>query len=155
MQITIQCEDPRDSDAEDLLRASHALMQSLFQPEENHFLSIDALAAPDVKFFVARGDGGAALGCAALAVRDGYGEIKSMYVADEARGHGVASDVLSRVEQEARSLGLPVLRLETGDLLDAAHRLYGRHGFDVRGPFGEYDDSPASIFMEKALDVGA
>ncbi|KNG94746.1 GNAT family N-acetyltransferase [Pseudaestuariivita atlantica] len=151
MALQITQSDPRDADARALLAQSHALMEALYQPEENHFLSVDALAGPDVRFFTARDEGGAALGCGALALRDGYGEVKSMYVAEDARGRGVAAAILSRIEDEASSLGLPLLRLETGDLLDAAHRLYGRHGFEVRGPFADYSDSPASIFMEKAL----
>jgi len=42
-------------------------------------------------------------------------------------------------------------RLETGDTLKAAHRLYEKHGFTFRGPFGEYPDLPESLFMEKRL----
>ena len=37
--------DPRDPRAEALLRQHHALMQSLFPAEANHFLSVDALCA--------------------------------------------------------------------------------------------------------------
>jgi putative acetyltransferase len=44
-----------------------------------------------------------------------------------------------------------VLRLETGDDLYPAHRLYRRHGFVERGPFGDYAEGPHSVFMEKRL----
>ena len=91
------------------------------------------------------------LGCGALAVQDGYGELKSMFTAPEARGKGVAARILDRLEEKARALGLPVIRLETGDLLHEALRLYARHGFVQRGPFGSYREDPASIFMEKTL----
>ena len=40
-------------DATALLKRSHALMQSLFPPEDNFYLDIDALAAPHIAFFVA------------------------------------------------------------------------------------------------------
>ena len=66
-------------EARALLEASHAMMLELFTPDSNHFLSLDALAAADIKFFVARIDGNI-VGCGALAIRDGYGEIKSMFV---------------------------------------------------------------------------
>lgn len=79
--------DPRDPGATALLRASHALMQSLFPTEDNHYLSIDALCAPDIRFFTARRDG-ATVGCGALALRPGYGELKSMFVDPAARGSG-------------------------------------------------------------------
>lgn len=137
-------------DARILIEASHALMQSLFPAESNHYLSLDALAGSDVLFFVAR-DGDAVLGCGALCLCDGYGEVKSMFTAPEGRGRGIAAALLTRIEAEARAAGLPCLRLETGDLLHEAHRLYARQGFDVCGPFGDYTDDPRSLFMEKRL----
>lgn len=148
--IFVEPGDPRDPQATALLQASHALMRRLFKPEENHFLSIDALCAPDVHFFVAR-EADALCGTAALKVMDGYGEVKSMFVADAARGRGVADALLRQVEDQARALGLPMMRLETADLLDAAIRLYARHGFDMCGPFGAYQPNRTSVFMEKSL----
>lgn len=150
MTLEIAAADPRAPEITALLRASHALMQSLFPAESNHYLSIDALAAPDIRFFAAR-KGGAALGCAALALKDGYGEVKSMFVSPDARGGGVGEALLNAVEAAAGDAGLAVLRLETGDALHAAHRLYQRAGFTFRGPFGDYEDGPHSIFMEKPL----
>jgi len=137
-------------EAQALLEASHAMMLELFTPESNHFLSLDALAAPDITFLVARLDG-STMGCGALAARDGYGEIKSMFVDPEARGTGVAAGLMDRIEAEAVALGLPMLMLETGNLLHAAQALYRRHGFTTRGPFGGYSEHPHSVFMEKRL----
>lgn len=142
--------DPKAPDATALLSASHALMQSLFPPEDNFFLDIDALCAPDIRFFTAM-EGATCLGTGALALRDGYGEVKSMFVDEAARGRGVADAILRRIEGEARNLGLAALKLETGNVLHAAHRLYARHGFTPCGPFGDYPNSRSSIFMEKAL----
>ena len=51
--LVIERGDPRTPEAKALLEASHALMQELFTPDANHFLSLDALAAPDIAFFVA------------------------------------------------------------------------------------------------------
>ena len=88
--IAVRPGNPRDPGALALLQASQALMRDLFAPEENHFLSVDALCAPDIRFFTAF-RGAAPVGCAALALRDGYGEVKSMFVAPEARGTGAAT----------------------------------------------------------------
>ena len=148
--LAIDYDDPRTAGATGLLQASHALMQSLFPAEANHYLSVDALCGSDIRFFTAR-LGGEPVGCAALALKDGYGEVKSMYVAEAARGSGAGAALLARIEAEARGEGLTLLRLETGDRLDAAHRLYERAGFVRRGPFGAYEDGPHSVFMEKAL----
>lgn len=151
MTVTVEPGDPRDPGAERLIRASHALMERLFAPEENHFLPPDALAGPGIRFFVARDAAGRTIGCAALALCDGYGEVKSMFVDDAARGTGAADALMARLEAEAQAAGLPLLRLETGDALEAARRLYARHGFAERGPFGDYAANATSVFMEKRL----
>ena len=54
MTLIIEVCDPHDPQATALLEASHALMESLFEPGECHFLSIDALCTPDIHFFIAR-----------------------------------------------------------------------------------------------------
>lgn len=150
MTITVETGDPREAAVAALLRQSHALMQSLFPPEDNFYLDIDALTAPHIAFFVAR-RAGEVLGTAALADKGDYGEVKSMFVADAARGLGVGAALLARLEDEARARGHTSLMLETGNVLHAAHRLYARAGFAERGPFGEYPAAASSVFMEKRL----
>ncbi len=150
MPITVTRTDPRDPQATALLHASHALMQELFNPEENHFLSIDQLCTPDITFLAAS-DGTQLLGTGALANRGDYGEVKSMFTAPQARGKGVADAILSALIETARAQSLPWLRLETGDSLHAAHRLYARHGFTTCTAFGDYVTMPTSVFMEKRL----
>lgn len=150
MTVTIEPGDPRDPQATALLQASHALMQGLFNSEDNHFLSVDELCTPDIRFFVAR-DGELVLGCAALANKDSYGEVKSMFVDLKARGKGVGALLLQRLDTDARYQGLPQLKLETGDKLEAAHRLYFQHGYTLCGPFGNYEANDASVFMEKTV----
>ena len=150
MPLTIAPANPKDPQAAALLEASHALMESLFPPDENHFLDLDALCADNIRFFAASEDG-QPLGCAALAIKDGYGELKSMFVAPEARGLGVAARLLAHVEEQAAQMGLPLLRLETGDKLLAAVQLYEKSGFSRVEPFGEYTPNTSSLFFEKAL----
>ena len=142
--------DPRDPQVTALLNASHALMEELFPPEDNHYLSIDALCGPEVHFFAAR-EGDTVLGCGALKEQDGYGEIKSMFTSEAARGKGAASAMLTKLEEQARALDLPALKLETGNSLHAAHKLYAKHGFTPCGPFGDYEATETSLFMEKPL----
>jgi putative acetyltransferase len=151
MTVSITLGDPRHAEATALLQASHALMQSLYPAEDNHYLSIEKLCVPSIRFFTALRDD-KIIGCAALALKDGYGEVKSMFVDPEARGSGTADALMQQLEAEARAQALPVIRLETGNTLHAAHRLYARHGFEMCGPFGDYLDSPSSLFMEKRLD---
>ncbi len=148
--IFVERTDPHDPQATALLEQSHALMQSLFPPEDNFYLSIDDLCADNIHFFTAR-EGAVMLGTCALAVNDGYGEIKSMFVSEAARGKGVGDALLRQVEDHAKTEFLRMLKLETGNVLHAAHRLYARHEFIPCGPFGDYKEAASSIFMEKAL----
>ncbi|MEM7525026.1 MAG: GNAT family N-acetyltransferase [Pseudomonadota bacterium] len=150
MTVQIVAGDPHDPAATALLKASHDLMTSLFPAESNHFLGADALAGPDIQFFVAR-RAEQTLGCVALADRGEYGEVKSMFVDPAGRGGGVGAALLERVESAAIEKGLNVVMLETGSKLHAAHRLYERAGFTTRGPFGGYVDCAFSVFMEKRL----
>ncbi len=109
------------------------------------------LAAPDVRFFVAR-KGGHPVGCAALRIdRTGYGEIKRMYVSPAVRGGGIAARLLQRLEAQARAEGLSALLLETGPLQTEAVALYRKAGFTERGPYACYKPHPLSLFLEKAL----
>jgi putative acetyltransferase len=148
--IIVERTDPHDEQATALLMQSHALMESLFPPEDNFYLDIDDLCADHIQFFAARVEGDI-LGTGALATKDGYGEIKSMFVAEKARGKGIADAIMRQLEDCAREQSLPMIKLETGNRLKAAHKLYTRHGFTLCGPFGDYTEAHSSIFMEKKL----
>ncbi len=148
--VIIERGDPRSAGATALLKASHALMESLFPSESNHYLSVEALGGPEIRFFVAL-VGTDIRGCAALADKTAYGEVKSMFVAPDARGQGVGAALIAALEIEARALDMSELKLETGYLLQDAHRLYERAGYAYCGPFGDYPDDPNSRFMTKSL----
>lgn len=150
MSVEVKQARATDPGPRALIEASHDLMRSLFKPEENYFLPIEALTAPDIRFFAAY-DGETTLGCGALHVKPGYGELKSVFVSEAARGRGVGRALLDRLEQAARDERLSLIRLETGDLLADAHRLYARLGYVERGPFGDYVANGSSLFMEKRL----
>lgn len=125
-------------------------MNRLFPAEANHYLEIDALCHPNIHFFGARVDH-VYQACGALAIKDGYGELKSIYTSETARGQGLAQKLLNRLEKCAVELGTLQVKLETGSLLDAAHRLYQRQGYTLCGPFGSYERSKYSLYMEKHL----
>jgi putative acetyltransferase len=138
-------------EAAELLRQSDAFAASLYPPEHRHMIDMPELLAGNVRFFVAR-RGGSALGCMAL-VRTGpdKGELKRCFVTDAARGQGVGFKLLLAAEAAAREQAMRVIQLETGNLNQAALRLYRGNGFHERGPFGDYPDDGVSVYMEKTL----
>jgi putative acetyltransferase len=151
--VVIAIESPRAPDVVALIRDLDAYQSVLYPPESNHFLDIDALAAADVRFVVARRDG-VAIGCGALRLCDGYGELKRMYVDPGERGSGIGVRILAALEAIARREMLPVLRLETGIAQPEALALYEAAGFRNCAPFGEYQPDVLSRFMQKRLVTG-
>ncbi len=148
--VDIAVESPRAPDVVALIRELDAYQSALYPPQSNHFLGIDALAADDVRFVVARRDG-VAIGCGALRLCDGYGELKRMYVHPRERGNGIGVNILAALEAIARGELLPVLRLETGIAQPEALALYEAAGFRNCAPFGEYQPDVLSRFMQKRL----
>jgi len=92
---------------------------------------------------------GEPVGCGALKCHTAYGEIKRMWVAPSARGLGLGTRILLRLEDLARERGLPLLRLETNKTLTEAQSLYRRNGFREVPAFN--DDPYAHHWFEKAL----
>jgi putative acetyltransferase len=156
--IVILPERPDHPQVMGLLDALDAYLHSLYPPEANHILDVQALMAPDVHF-VAAWRGEQAVGCGAVRrmaaeTETGgtpYGEIKRMFVHPQARGRRIAEQVLAVLEEALRSHGIAQALLETGEDQHAAIRLYERTGYTRRGPFGGYPDNGLSVFMTKKL----
>jgi len=148
--LTIAPENPGQPHVIALLEASDAYMATLYPPENNYRLDVADLMVPDITFLVAR-NAGVAVGCAALARRDGYAEIKRMFVAPQARGLKLGRRLLKVLEMLAREEAIPALMLEAGDEQPEAMGLYASAGFTRRDAFGDYPPGPPSVFMEKRL----
>jgi putative acetyltransferase len=149
--LMIAREDPRQADVTSLVRALDSMFESLYPAESNHLLDLETLASPDILFFVVR-EAGQALGCGALWLHQDYGEVKRVYVRPEARGRKLGHVLLKRLEEEARGIGLRLLRLETGIKQPEALGLFKACGFVPCGAFGDYPrDDPNSVFMEKRI----
>lgn len=151
MTVTIACEPVRQPGIVRLLALSDAYMATLYPADSNHLVDLEALEKPEISFFVARRDV-EILGCCAL-VRTpaGTGEIKRLFVAEQARGLSLGRRLMEAVEQAARQSDLSAIRLETGIHQPEAIALYRRLGYMDIPPFGDYQPDPLSLFMEKRL----
>ncbi|TCQ99165.1 GNAT family N-acetyltransferase [Neorhizobium sp. JUb45] len=147
----IDLDDPTRPEIAALLQAGEEYGASLYPSESNHFLSIDALKADNVIFVSARDPDQKAIGTAALALFDGWAELKRMWVIPEARGKGISRLLLNDLENRARTAGATCIRLETGVANIEAIGLYNKAGFSLCGPFANYLPDPLSVFMQKSL----
>jgi GNAT superfamily N-acetyltransferase len=88
---------------------------------------------------------------AAPAGADRAAEIKRMYVADDARGHGFGRMLLTALEDDARAAGADWMVLETGEPQVAAVGLYRASGYVDIPPYGFYADEPDVVSLGKCL----
>jgi putative acetyltransferase len=144
--------DPFDDGVRRLILRHLEFGRATSPPEDAHALEVDELLDPAIALFAAR-TGIEVLAIGALKeIGDDHGEIKTMHTAGRARGRGIGGAMLEHLLTEARNRGYRRVSLETGSMeaFAPARSLYGRAGFSVCAPFGEYRESPNSIYM--ALD---
>ncbi|HEV7848478.1 MAG TPA: GNAT family N-acetyltransferase [Mycetocola sp.] len=150
--VSVTVETPRQPEVIELLRLGTAFAQSLYPPESNFLLDVEELDRPGISVYVARNEGGRAIGMAAL-VPWGVAvtELKRMFVRDDARGQGVGTRLLERIEADARAAGLRQIVLETGTLHTDAQALYARCGYSAIPQFGQYISEKHSYCMARML----
>lgn len=156
--LTIRPERPDQPEVAALLEQLDAYLASLYPPEANHILDVQALLAPDVYFQVAR-RAGRLVGIGAFRRMPGetatagepYGEIKRMFVPPAERGQRIAEKLLNSLEDRLRTESYRWALLETGVDQHEAIRLYERCGYGRRGAFAGYPDNGLSAFYAKAL----
>ncbi len=116
---------------------------SPFEPDE---------ASPPHGAFVIARMLGIAVACGAFRrIDEGVAEVKRMFVLPELRGRGLARCVLAELERLAIAAGYKALRLETGERLPEAIRLYESAGYLRIPAFGSYVGALESVCFEKVL----
>ena len=139
---TIAAETADQPEVRALLAQSDAYHAGLYPAASNHLVDVGTLVRPNVRFLVARVEGGA-VGCGALVLdAGGEAEIKRMFVAPEARGRRIGWQLLLALEDAARAAGVRQ---------PESLGLYRRLGYRQRGPFGAYRADPLSTFFEKRI----
>ncbi len=113
----------------------------------NQFNQIDR-----IKYAVVAYEDETALGCGAIKAYDAKTmEIKRMYVSPEARNNGIATSLLSALENWATELGSEKCILETGRRQPEAVSFYKRNGYKLIPNYGQYAGMQNSVCFEKRL----
>ena len=151
--MVIERVDPESSDAAWCLAEFVAVLAERFpngfDPARSAPADPELFRPPSGAFLVAYLHG-SPVGCGALKTDgSGLGEVKRMWVAESARGHGLGRRLLRALEDEGRARGVRELRLETNGTLTEARALYESAGYEPIARFG--DDPYAEHWFGKRL----
>ncbi len=78
-------------------------------------------------------------------------EIKRMFVSPESRKKGIATRLLSSLEQWASELSCSKCVLETGKRQPEAIALYSKNGYTLIPNYGQYANAENSLCFEKEI----
>lgn len=105
-----------------------------------------------IKHVVLAYDGETAVGCGAFKKWDDHtAEIKRMFVLDDYRGKGVATQILASLEAWAKTAGFTQTILETGKRQEDAVALYLKNKYTIIPGYGQYAGVANSICFSKTL----
>ncbi|MFY7964144.1 MAG: GNAT family N-acetyltransferase [Chitinophagaceae bacterium] len=79
-------------------------------------------------------------------------EVKRMYTLPQNRGKGIASIVLTALEQWAKELNYTKCVLETGKKQPEAIALYTKNGYNIIPNYGQYIGVENSVCFEKIIE---
>jgi GNAT superfamily N-acetyltransferase len=105
-----------------------------------------------IKFVVVAYENEKPVGCGAIKEYEvNTMEVKRMYVSPECRKRGIASKILSELENWARELSYAKCILETGKKQPEAIALYRKNGYTLIPNFGQYAQAINSLCFEKKV----
>jgi DNA-binding MarR family transcriptional regulator len=151
--IEIRRADPAGADARRCISAYYSELDRRsptgFDPSAGITAEPHEVTPPHGDFLLAYLNG-EAVGCGAVRHHPGEpSHIKRMWVAESARGLGIARRLLAELEAVIRAAGVPVAQLETHRLLHEAIAMYRSAGYVEVPPFN--DEPFAHHWFEKLL----
>ena len=109
-----------------------------------------------IKFVVVAYENKRPLGCGAIKeYAPSTMEVKRMYILPESRGKGIATNILSELENWAAELGYEKCILETGKKQPEAIGLYVKNRYKMIPNYGQYATIENSLCFEKRLNKRA
>lgn len=120
-----------------------------FDPSIKNKFDPGEMEPPNGWFVVARLDGKPVACGAVMRLEGAICEVKRLWVSSDARGFGLGTKIMNRLEELAKSAGFTSVKLDTNGALDEAKGLYLKLGYTETE---RYNDNPyADHFFEKAL----
>jgi putative acetyltransferase len=148
--ITVKRTDSGDRDFVNLVMQLDAELAVRDGPDHSFYAQFNTIDR--IKFVVVAYHETTPVGCGAIKeYGPGIMEIKRMFVLPAWRQQGVATSVLTDLEDWARELSARRCILETGKKQPEAIRLYSRLGYRVIPNYGQYAGVVNSVCFEKAI----
>ena len=137
------------------LLTTHFIELRAASPEGSaHVLDIPGLKVPSIKFWSLWNEK-KLMGCGALKFLDqNHGEFKSIRIHENFRGKGNGMKIISHLIDEAKSLNISRISIETGSgkFFEPARKLFDKCGFKPCPPFAHYKEDINSLYLTKLLD---
>ena len=137
------------------LLTTHFIELKAASPEGSaHVLDIPGLKIPSIKFWSLWNEN-KLMGCGALKFLDqNHGEFKSIRIHENFRGKGNGMKIISHLIDEAKSLNISRISIETGSgkFFEQARKLFDKCGFKPCPPFAHYKEDINSLYLTKLLD---
>ena len=142
-----------NSDNADFRELVRALDQDLaIRDGEDHSFFAQFNKIDSIRHVVVAYQNDIPVGCGAIKQYDAETmEVKRMFVPLALRGQGIASRVLTELEQWCKELHFKKCILETGEKQPEAIRLYHKNNYKVIPNFGQYADVASSVCFEKTV----
>jgi len=142
-----------DSEHKDFITLVRDLDADLAKKDgEEHFFYAQFNKIDTIKFVIIAYENEKPLGCGAIKqCRADAMEVKRMFVKPESRGKGIATLILSDLENWATELLFSKCILETGKRQAEAIELYRKNGYHLTPNYGQYAGVENSLCFEKKL----
>ena len=148
--ITIRRTDSDNKDFQILVRALDIDLE--VRDGDDHPFYAQFNKTDSIKYVVVVYDENEPVGCGAIKdYSHDTMEVKRMFVSIDKRGQGIASIVLSELENWCKELGFAKCILETGVKQPEAIRLYQKNNYNIIPNFGQYKGVETSVCFEKIV----
>ncbi len=148
--ITLTRTNSENTDFIELVRHLDADLAERDGSEHAFYAQFNKIAK--IKHVVVAYEDDTPIGCGAIKEYEtGTMEVKRMYTTPASRGKGIASRVLSELENWAAEMSCQKCVLETGIKQPEAIALYKKNGYQIIPNYGQYIGVDNSLCFEKLL----
>ena len=151
VEFVIEARRYDDPEVEPLIDAVQEEYVRLYGGRDTDEMDPALFEPPLGLFLLGRLDGAAVASGGYRVIEPGVAEIKRMYVAEGARGRGLARRMLAELERSAAAAGATRMVLNTGYLQREAIALYESSGYAAIDAFGHYAAYKTALFFGKSL----